>query len=299
MPIGFVGPALQGANFIGRVGIPLLQQTGIAAGMAGIGAGISALTNRPQAKPQLTGREQLSQSWGRVPPALNSPQGGGFGYAKANDTIGTQPSYRDAQGNTYDAVSGRLLYPARTGGGAGAGTGSGMGTGMGAGTGLTGGGFSGGGSSSPADRAYEAEKARVAQLTAQDPELQRYEKARQLAVAPGATPAQVESAEDIGMQMWARANPKLAAKVRPGQAGYDVIQGTLAGQAAAQGYGYQMPQQITQTPSIGAGAPQGLPAVQSFGPSATYDSQALEAKGLQLDAETIKKFQDLLNLAKP
>jgi len=136
-------------------------------------------------------------------------------------------------------------------------------------------------------------------LTAQDPELQRYEDARKLAVAPGATPEQVQSAEDIGMQMWARANPKLAAKVRPGQAGYDVIQGTLAGQAAAQGYGYQMPQQIVQTPSIGTSVPQGLPAVQSFGPSATYDSQALEAKGLQLDAETIKKFQDLLNLAKP
>lgn len=297
MPIGFVGPALQGANFIGRVGIPLLQQTGIAAGMAGIGAGISALTNRPQAKPQLTGREQLSKSWGKIPSDLNATQGGGFGYARGNNRRASQPSYMDAQGNTYDAVSGRLLYPARTGGGAGAG--AGMGTGMGAGTGLTGGGFSGGGSSSPADRAYEAEKARVAQLTAQDPELQRYEKARQLAVAPGATPAQVESAEDIGMQMWARANPKLAAKVRPGQAGYDVIQGTLAGQAAAQGYGYQMPQQIMQTPSIGAGVPQGLPAVQSFGPSATYDSQALEVKGLQLDAETIKKFQDLLNLAKP
>jgi hypothetical protein len=33
------------------------------------------------------------------------------------------------------------------------------------------------------------------------------------------------------MQMWAKANPKLAAKVKPGQSGYDVIQRTLgAGQ---------------------------------------------------------------------
>lgn len=55
---------------------------------------------------------------------------------------------------------------------------------------------------SPAERAYQAEKARVAQLTAQNPELQRYEKARQAAVASGATPAQVQSAEDIGMQIW-------------------------------------------------------------------------------------------------
>ena len=38
MPIGFVGPALQGANFISKFGIPLLQQAGITAGLAGLGA---------------------------------------------------------------------------------------------------------------------------------------------------------------------------------------------------------------------------------------------------------------------
>lgn len=58
------------------------------------------------------------------------------------------------------------------------------------------------GQQAAADRAYETEKSRVAQLTAQDPELQRYEAARKLAVAPGATPEQVQSAEDIGMQIW-------------------------------------------------------------------------------------------------
>jgi len=58
------------------------------------------------------------------------------------------------------------------------------------------------GSGSAAERAYETEKSRVAQLTAQDPELQRYEAARKAAVAPGATPEQVQSAEDIGMQIW-------------------------------------------------------------------------------------------------
>ncbi len=81
--------------------------------------------------------------------------------------------------------------------------------------------FGGGGA---AERAYQQEKSRVAQLTAQDPELQRYEAARRLAATPGATPEQVQSAEDIGMAMWAKANPKLAAKVQPGQAGFDVIQ---------------------------------------------------------------------------
>ncbi len=58
-------------------------------------------------------------------------------------------------------------------------------------------GVSGGGqvSSPAAERAYQQEKSRVAQITAQDPMLQ-----------------------------WAQANPTLAAKVQPGQAGFDVIQ---------------------------------------------------------------------------
>lgn len=82
---------------------------------------------------------------------------------------------------------------------------------------------------SPAEeRAYQTEKSRVAQLTAQDPELQRYKAARLKAVAPGATPEQVKSAEDVGMQIWAQKYGKtLAPKVKPGQAGYDVIQRTL------------------------------------------------------------------------
>jgi len=79
-----------------------------------------------------------------------------------------------------------------------------------------------------AERAYQQEKSRVAQLTAQDPELLRYEAARKVAAAPGATPEQVQSAEDIGMQIWAQKYGKtLAPKVKPGQAGYDVIQRTL------------------------------------------------------------------------
>lgn len=205
----FVGPALQGASLIGRVGVPLLQQAGLAAGMTAIGAGINSLTNKPQAKPQLTGRQKLGQAWGTIPDSLNSSQGGGFGYRK-----GKQPNYSDAQGNVYDAVSGRLLYaaPTRTS------TGS-------------------SGSRPPADgspaaeRAFQAEKARVAQLTAQDPELQRYERAAALARKSGATEQDVQSAEDIGMAMWAKANPKLAAKVKPGQSGYEVIQNELnAGQ---------------------------------------------------------------------
>ena len=90
------------------------------------------------------------------------------------------------------------------------------------------------GSDPAAERAYQAEKSRVAQLTAQDPELQRYEAARQKAVAAGPGSAAEQSAEDMGMQMWAKANPKLAAKVKPGQSGYDAIQRSLnAGQMGA------------------------------------------------------------------
>jgi hypothetical protein len=51
---------------------------------------------------------------------------------------------------------------------------------------------------SAADRAYQQEKSRVAQLTAQDPELQRYEKARAVAK----TQEEMNAARDIGMQIW-------------------------------------------------------------------------------------------------
>lgn len=84
----------------------------------------------------------------------------------------------------------------------------------------------------PRERAYLEEKSRIAQLTAQDPELQRYEAARKLAAAKGATPEQEKAAEDIGMQIWAKKYGGLAEKVKPGQAGYDVIQKTLYPQGA-------------------------------------------------------------------
>ena len=147
---------------------------------------------------------------------------------------------------------------------------------------------------SPEERAYEQERSRIAQLTEQNPELQRYEDARELAIAPGATPEQVQAAEDIGMRMWAQANKKLARAVKPGQAGYDVIQQTLIGQdagnAARQGMGYQMQSQMIPTPPPGLNAPQGFP---SFNMQPTYG-----AGGLEVDAEMRKKFQALINQTK-
>ena len=86
-------------------------------------------------------------------------------------------------------------------------------------------------SSSPAaERAYQQEASRVAQLTAQDPELQRYEKAREGAK----TQADMNAARDIGMQIWAQKHGGLAAKVKPGQSGYETIQGVLNAGAMGQ-----------------------------------------------------------------
>ncbi len=79
------------------------------------------------------------------------------------------------------------------------------------------------GSSPAAERAYQQEASRVAQLTAQDPELQRYEKAR----AAAKSQEEMNAARDIGMQIWAQRNPKLAAKVKPGQSGYEAIQNQI------------------------------------------------------------------------
>ena len=143
-----------------------------------------------------------------------------------------------------------------------------------------------------AERDYQSKKSAVAQQVAQDPALSKYDRDRAEAIASG-DQAKMDAVRDQGMAIWAKANPTLAAKVKPGQSGYDVIQSTLAGQAATQGYGYQMPQQMIFTPPPGVNTPQGLPAVQSFTPSATYGAQ-----GLEVDPELREKFQALLNQAK-
>lgn len=75
------------------------------------------------------------------------------------------------------------------------------------------------GSTSPAvERAYQTERARVQQLSEQDPLFKKYQvadltKAYNSAQSP-------EEKERIGLQIWAQTNPQLAAKLKPGQAGY-------------------------------------------------------------------------------
>jgi hypothetical protein len=184
-------------------------------------------------------------------------------YGTSFTGIGNIPP--SARGESYRRAELRLADAARSGGGGGGGGNAGYSVAPSP-------------FSSPAERAYQQEKSRVAQLTAQDPELQRYEAARKIAAGPGATPEQVQSAEDIGMQIWAKANPKLAAKVKPGQSGYEAIQGTLAGNMARSGQGFSLPEQLvptpqgfpTQVPSLptGAGYGTGFGIEQNLAPGA-------------------------------
>ena len=105
-----------------------------------------------------------------------------------------------------------------------------------------------------AERAYQAERSSVAQQAAQNPDMQRYQDQAVLArqalqgydPASGPLPGAAQTAQDMGMAMWAKANPGLAAKVRPGQSGFGAIQNTLASSVA--NTGFQLPNQLTFTP---------------------------------------------------
>lgn len=65
------------------------------------------------------------------------------------------------------------------------------------------------------ERAYAAELSSTAQQAAQNPMLNQY---RSL------SKTDPTAALNLGMQMWAQANPGLAQKVKPGQSGYEAIQ---------------------------------------------------------------------------
>jgi hypothetical protein len=68
---------------------------------------------------------------------------------------------------------------------------------------------------SPEERAYNAERSRIAQLTEQNPEFQNIGQLR-------------NDLRDQGMAIWATKSMAILAKqVKPGQSGYEAIQGTL------------------------------------------------------------------------
>jgi hypothetical protein len=166
MPIGFVGPALQGASFISRFGVPALQQLGISAGIAGLGALANTVSKTPSSAPRSNRRANV-------------------GSNRYGGVIGSIPP--SANGESYRRAELRLGDAARAGGGGGGGGNAGYS--LDGSVGQPGG---------AADRAYQQEVSRVAQLTAQDPELQRYENARKAAK----TQEEMNSVRDMGMQMW-------------------------------------------------------------------------------------------------
>lgn len=135
------------------------------------------------------------------------------------------------------------------------------------------------------NRAYQQERARVEAMVKANPDMQKQEIADARA-----------KVRDQGMAIWAAANPTLAKNLQPGQVGYDAVQqallGNNAGEPMRQGYGFQMPQQVTMTPPPGVNIPQGLPAVNYFSPGDMYGKE-----GIDFDPELRKKFQSLLNAA--
>lgn len=72
----------------------------------------------------------------------------------------------------------------------------------------------------PAERAYQQEKARVTQMTEQDPMFKKYQVAE---LSKQYNAAKGDEREKIGMQIWAQTNPELAAKLRPGATGYSDV----------------------------------------------------------------------------
>lgn len=88
-------------------------------------------------------------------------------------------------------------------------------------------------SSPAAERAYQGEVFRTAQLAAQSPEMLAYAAQREKDLKS----KDYSKSEDMGMRIWAQkygpgSKNDLASKVKPGQAGYDVIQEVIKGKAA-------------------------------------------------------------------
>jgi hypothetical protein len=111
-------------------------------------------------------------------------------------------------------------------------------------------------SASPADRAYQQEKARVAQMTEQDPMFKKYQVAELTKAYDTASP---EEKNKIGLQIWAATNPTLAKKVPPGQVGRQ----TSASMFGSQAFGTNVPG-VTETIYSQAGQQEGVPGGVQF-----------------------------------
>jgi hypothetical protein len=164
MPIGFVGPALQGASFISRFGVPLLQQAGISAGLAGLGALANTASKVPSSAP---GRNRRAN----------------VGSNNYSGVIGSIPP--SARGESHRRAELRLADAARPGGGGGGGGNAGYSVNT----------FTGSpGTGSPADRAYQSAKAETAAMVATDPLMQQWSQAQK--------EKDFTTADQLGKQIW-------------------------------------------------------------------------------------------------
>lgn len=215
--------------------------------------------------PTVTGREKMAKAWtseGMV--YTDESGGGGFGFRTGNGKPYSQPSYKDAQGNIYDAVSGRLLYLAKSKPNT-------------ATSPTVAPPFPGG--SPAAERAEKQERSRVAQITQQDPLFKKYRVAELTKAYNTASP---EDKEKIGLEIWATTNPQLAQKLKPGQLGYTratsaVMSQSPLGQFQAQTGDMQYANKMDQVPGAMAGfQPQTpltgiqVPATPQFGASEVF-----------------------------
>ena len=110
--------------------------------------------------------------------------------------------------------------------------------------------------STPEERAYQQEKARVAQMTEQDPMFKKYQVAELTKAYNTASP---EEKNKIGLQIWAATNPDLAKKVPAGQVGYQ----TSASMFGSQAFGTDVPG-VTETSYSQIGQQGGVPGGVQF-----------------------------------
>ena len=107
-----------------------------------------------------------------------------------------------------------------------------------------------------ADRSYQQEKARVTQMTEQDPMFKKYQVAELTKAYNTASP---EEKNKIGLQIWAATNPTLAKKVPAGQVGYQ----TSASMFGSQAFGTDVPG-VTETSYSQIGQQGGVPGGVQF-----------------------------------
>ena len=130
------------------------------------------------------------------------------------------------------------------------------------------------------NREYERERARVEAMVKANPDMQKQAIADERA-----------KVRDQGMAIWAQKYGKtLAPKVQPGQIGYDVIQGTLAGNMARAGQGFGMAEQLVPTPQgfptqvpglpTGAGYSTGFGVTSNLAPGAQTPPPSSELSGI-------------------